>query len=103
MAYSYRDRLYLLEKSNCEGLKAFFKFIIENYNMTLCKENKNQDLVWYRIGLQQKGMLRLTKKDELAAVTVPCGLMNAAFNADILSMLDGRIPLSMDTGDILPV
>ena len=44
----------------------------------------------------------LTRKDELAAVTVPCGLMKAGFSLAIASRLDTRIPLSFDTGLRLP-
>lgn len=39
----------------------------------------------------------LTKKDELAAVTVPCGLTKAGFSLAIFSMGDGRMPLSFET------
>jgi hypothetical protein len=44
----------------------------------------------------------LTKKDALAAVTVPCGLMKAGFNLAIASKEDGRIPLSFATGSSTP-
>ena len=37
------------------------------------------------------------KNEELAAVTVPCGLMKAAFNCPILSMVLTLIPLSSET------
>lgn len=39
----------------------------------------------------------LTRKDELAAVTVPCGLIKAGFSLAICSMEDGRMPLSLET------
>lgn len=39
----------------------------------------------------------LTRKDEFAAVTVPCGLMNAGFSLAICSMVEGRMPLSLET------
>lgn len=38
-----------------------------------------------------------TRKEELAAVTVPWGLTKAGFNLPICSKEDGRIPLSWDT------
>ena len=37
------------------------------------------------------------KKEALAAVTVPCGLMKAGFSFDIFSMVESLIPLSLDT------
>ena len=39
----------------------------------------------------------LTRNEALAAVTVPCGLMKAAFSLAICSAVDTRIPLSLDT------
>lgn len=39
----------------------------------------------------------LTRKEELAAVTVPWGLIKAAFSLAICSMELGRMPLSLDT------
>lgn len=38
-----------------------------------------------------------TKKEALAAVTVPCGLMKAGFNFAIFSNDEALIPLSFDT------
>lgn len=38
-----------------------------------------------------------TKKEELAAVTVPWGLIKAGFSLLICSIEDGRIPLSWET------
>ena len=38
----------------------------------------------------------LTRKEEFAAVTVPCGLMKAALSLAICSGDDGRIPLSLE-------
>lgn len=38
--------------------------------------------------------LKLTKNDEFAAVTVPCGFTKAGFNFANLSMGDTLIPLS---------
>lgn len=38
-----------------------------------------------------------TKKEELAAVTVPWGLTNAGFSLPICSMEVGRMPLSLET------
>lgn len=38
-----------------------------------------------------------TRKEELAAVTVPWGLMKAGFSLAICSMEDGRMPLSLET------
>lgn len=38
-----------------------------------------------------------TRKEELAAVTVPWGLMKAGFSLPIFSMEDGRMPLSLET------
>lgn len=37
----------------------------------------------------------LTKNDALAAVTVPCGLMNAGFNLAMSASVDTRTPLSL--------
>lgn len=45
----------------------------------------------------------LTRKEELAAVIVPWGLMNAAFSLLICSMVDGLIPLSLTTVSATPV
>lgn len=39
----------------------------------------------------------ITKKEELAAVTVPWGLTKAGFSLAICSMEDGRMPLSLET------
>lgn len=39
----------------------------------------------------------LTRKDELAAVTVPYGLTKAGFSLPICSIEEGRIPLSLVT------
>lgn len=44
----------------------------------------------------------LTRKEELAAVIVPWGLMNAAFSLLICSMVDGLIPLSLTTVSATP-
>lgn len=41
-------------------------------------------------------------KDEFAAVTVPCGLIKAAFNLLICSSVDTRIPLSRETTSAAP-
>ncbi len=40
--------------------------------------------------------------DELAAVTVPCGLIKAGFNLAICSKVDTRIPLSRLTTSSAP-
>lgn len=45
----------------------------------------------------------LTRKEELAAVIVPWGLMKAAFSLLICSMVDGLIPLSLTTVSATPV
>lgn len=39
-----------------------------------------------------------TRNDALAAVMVPCGLMKAGFSFAILSIGEGRTPLSLVTG-----
>jgi len=45
---------------------------------------------------------RRTRNEELAAVIVPWGLMNAGFSFAIISRLDGRMPLSTLTGSKRP-
>lgn len=40
---------------------------------------------------------RITRKEELAAVTVPYGLTKAGFSLPICSIEEGRIPLSLVT------
>ena len=45
---------------------------------------------------------RLTRKEALAAVTVPWGLIKAAFSLPMASMDEGRIPLSLSTGAATP-
>lgn len=50
-----------------------------------------------QIGWDRKNWVNLTRKEELAAVTVPWGLINAAFSLPICSMEEIRIPLSFDT------
>ena len=44
----------------------------------------------------------LTKKDALAAVTVPWGLTNAGFNLAICGRVETRIPLSAVTVCVRP-
>jgi len=44
----------------------------------------------------------LTKKEALAAVTVPWGLINAGFNLAICSGVETRIPLSAVTVTVRP-
>lgn len=49
-------------------------------------------MFWFQMAPRQ-----LTTNDELAAVMLPWGLMNAGFNLDIFSMLETLMPLSLST------
>ena len=70
--------------------------------LQLFHQNKNCASLAYEhsaIGLK---FWTLTRKEALAAVTVPCGLIKAAFSLPMASMDEGRIPLSLSTGAATP-